>query len=242
MASTSSMSGSRACTSAMRTEPIRGNWSPCREFLLRPDFLPMAAACVSPSGTPTSALLLCGRFPPTAKVCTRCCRTGTSHRRNLAEPGRPMESTSFLNRRATTLRTSGPGAKAHLFFAKPAEPTQLTVGPLLFSNPTPSVDGKKLFVIGQQRRFDLIGLDSKSQQFSVYLPGVSAGEADIRAMAGGSPTWRIPNSRCGEARWTEVPAPNSHMRPCRRTCLAGRRMGPRSRSWPRVQEDPGRFS
>ena len=34
-------------------------------------------------------------------------------------------------------------------------------------------------MIGQQRRFDLIGLDSKSQQFSVYLPGVSAGEADI---------------------------------------------------------------
>jgi eukaryotic-like serine/threonine-protein kinase len=60
-----------------------------------------------------------------------------------------------------------------------AEPTQLTVGPLLFSNPTPSLDGKKLFVIGQQRRFDLVGLDSKSLQFSVYLPGVSAGEADI---------------------------------------------------------------
>jgi serine/threonine protein kinase len=66
-----------------------------------------------------------------------------------------------------------------LFRKAGAEPTQLTIGPLLFSNPTPSVDGKKLFVIGQQRRFDLIGLDSKSQQFSVYLPGVSAGEADI---------------------------------------------------------------
>jgi eukaryotic-like serine/threonine-protein kinase len=66
------------------------------------------------------------------------------------------------------------------FVRKAGEPTQLTVGPLLFSNPTPSVDGKKLFVIGQQRRFDLIGLDSKSQQFSVYLPGVSAGEADIQ--------------------------------------------------------------
>jgi len=60
-----------------------------------------------------------------------------------------------------------------------AEPTQLTVGPLESSNPTPSPDGKKLFVIGQQRRFDLIGLDRKSQ-FSIYLPGVSAGEADIQ--------------------------------------------------------------
>jgi serine/threonine protein kinase/Tol biopolymer transport system component len=61
-----------------------------------------------------------------------------------------------------------------------SEPTQLTVGPLLFSNPTPTVDGKKLFVIGQQRRFDLIGLNSKARQFSIYLPGVSAGEADIQ--------------------------------------------------------------
>ena len=59
------------------------------------------------------------------------------------------------------------------------EPTQLTVGPLLFNNPTPSPDGKKLFVIGQQRRFDLIRMNSKSPQFSIYLPGVSAGEADI---------------------------------------------------------------
>ena len=68
---------------------------------------------------------------------------------------------------------------ASLFRRADAEPTQLTVGPLMFSSPTPSADGKKLFVIGQQRRFDLIRLDSKSQQFSVYLPGVSAGEADI---------------------------------------------------------------
>lgn len=67
-----------------------------------------------------------------------------------------------------------------LFRKAGSEPTQLTVGPLLFSNPTPSPDGKKLFVIGQQRRFDLIRLDSKSPQFSIYLPGMSAGEADIQ--------------------------------------------------------------
>jgi serine/threonine protein kinase/Tol biopolymer transport system component len=66
-----------------------------------------------------------------------------------------------------------------LFRKAGAEPTQLTVGPLMFSNPTPSPDGKKLFVIGQ-RRFDLIGLNSKARQFSIYLPGVSAGEADIQ--------------------------------------------------------------
>ncbi len=66
-----------------------------------------------------------------------------------------------------------------LFHEARTEPTQLTVGPLTFSNPTPSLDGKKLFVIGQQRRFDLIRMDGKGGQFSIYLPGVSAGEADI---------------------------------------------------------------
>jgi serine/threonine protein kinase/Tol biopolymer transport system component len=65
------------------------------------------------------------------------------------------------------------------WFRKAAQPTQLTVGPLMFSNPTPSPDGKKLFVLGQQRRFDLVRLEGKSKQFSIYLPGVSAGEADI---------------------------------------------------------------
>jgi len=67
----------------------------------------------------------------------------------------------------------------NLFRSAAVEPTQLTVGPLIFSNPTPSPDGKKLFVIGQQRRFDLVRLDGKSQQFSIEFPGVSAGEADI---------------------------------------------------------------
>jgi Tol biopolymer transport system component/predicted Ser/Thr protein kinase len=57
--------------------------------------------------------------------------------------------------------------------------TQLTFGPLLFTNPTPSTDGTKLFVIGQQRRFDLIRFAGQSGQSSVYVPGVSAGEADI---------------------------------------------------------------
>ncbi len=65
-------------------------------------------------------------------------------------------------------------------FRKAGEPSQLTVGPLMFSNPTPSPDGKNLFVIGQQRRFDLIRMAGKSEQFSIYLPGVSAGEADIQ--------------------------------------------------------------
>jgi eukaryotic-like serine/threonine-protein kinase len=65
------------------------------------------------------------------------------------------------------------------FLRKAAEPSQLTVAQFMFSNPTPSPDGKNLFVIGQQRRFDLIRMGGKSQEFSIYLPGVSAGEADF---------------------------------------------------------------
>jgi serine/threonine protein kinase/Tol biopolymer transport system component len=85
-----------------------------------------------------------------------------------------FESTRDHTQNIWALREGG-----SLFRKAGSEPTQLTVGPLLFSNPTPSPDGKKLFVIGQQRRFDLVRLDSKSPQFSVYLPGVSAGEADL---------------------------------------------------------------
>jgi dipeptidyl aminopeptidase/acylaminoacyl peptidase len=57
-------------------------------------------------------------------------------------------------------------------------PLQLTAGPLAFSTPV-SRDNGQLFVIGRQRRFDLVRYAGKSQQFSTYLPGISAGEAEI---------------------------------------------------------------
>lgn len=68
---------------------------------------------------------------------------------------------------------------ASLLHKASVEPAQLTVGPLMFSNPTPSLDGKKVFVIGQQRRFDMVHFAGKSQQFSMELSGVSAGEVDV---------------------------------------------------------------
>jgi len=57
-------------------------------------------------------------------------------------------------------------------------PLQLTAGPLAFSNPVSGESGR-LFVIGRKRRFDLVRYAGKSQQFSTYLPGISAGEAEI---------------------------------------------------------------
>jgi Tol biopolymer transport system component len=53
-------------------------------------------------------------------------------------------------------------------------PTQLTTGPLSFLGPVPSKDGKRLFVIGSQRRGELVRYDAKSGQFLPYLSGISA--------------------------------------------------------------------
>jgi Tol biopolymer transport system component/DNA-binding winged helix-turn-helix (wHTH) protein len=54
------------------------------------------------------------------------------------------------------------------------EPVQLTTGPMNFSRPIPSKDGKKLFVMGELQRGELVRHDSKSGQFVNYLSGLSA--------------------------------------------------------------------
>jgi serine/threonine protein kinase/Tol biopolymer transport system component len=54
------------------------------------------------------------------------------------------------------------------------EPVQLTAGPLSFLSPQPSVDGKKIFAIGVQRRSELVRYDLGSQQFLPFLGGISA--------------------------------------------------------------------
>jgi serine/threonine protein kinase/Tol biopolymer transport system component len=54
------------------------------------------------------------------------------------------------------------------------EPVQLTSGPLSFEVPQPSVNGKKIFVVGSQLRSELVRYDSRSGQFIPYLGGISA--------------------------------------------------------------------
>src|SRR5712692_6441485 len=58
-------------------------------------------------------------------------------------------------------------------------PMQLTSGPLSLSSPVPSLDGKKLFVIGSQARGELVHYDSKTGQFTPYLSGISAEGVDF---------------------------------------------------------------
>jgi DNA-binding winged helix-turn-helix (wHTH) protein/Tol biopolymer transport system component len=58
-------------------------------------------------------------------------------------------------------------------------PAQLTTGPIKFGAATPSADGKQLFVIGDERRIELVRYDRKSKQLVPFLGGISAGEVEV---------------------------------------------------------------
>jgi serine/threonine protein kinase/Tol biopolymer transport system component len=60
-----------------------------------------------------------------------------------------------------------------LFHRVSHEPVQLTSGPMNFVSPHPSIDGKRIFVIGEQPRGELVRYDAKSGQFLPYLDGAS---------------------------------------------------------------------
>ena len=66
-----------------------------------------------------------------------------------------------------------------LFRKGNGEPVQLTTGPMDFRSPVSSVDGRRLFVIGEQRRGELVRFESKSGQFVPYLGGISAEDVDV---------------------------------------------------------------
>jgi Tol biopolymer transport system component len=53
-------------------------------------------------------------------------------------------------------------------------PMQVTAGPMNFLTPVFSQDGESLFVIGEQRRGELVRYDAQAKQFLPYLSGISA--------------------------------------------------------------------
>ena len=61
-----------------------------------------------------------------------------------------------------------------LFGEQLSEPIRLTFGPLRYSVPVPSTDGKRLFVTGSHLRGELVRWDFTSQQFIPFLGGISA--------------------------------------------------------------------
>jgi len=62
--------------------------------------------------------------------------------------------------------------------ADPA-PRLLASGPLRFSAPLPSPDGKRLFVLGEEPRVELFRYDQQDRRLDPYLPGLSAGPVDF---------------------------------------------------------------
>jgi serine/threonine protein kinase len=61
-----------------------------------------------------------------------------------------------------------------LFRRASTSPIQLTSGPVEWSTPIPSKDGKRLFAKGVTDRGELVRFDAKSKQFLPFLGGISA--------------------------------------------------------------------
>ena len=64
-------------------------------------------------------------------------------------------------------------------FRSGARPIELTSSPMSVGFPLPGKDGKKLFVIGQTFRGEMVRYDSRSSQFSPFLGGISAEYLDF---------------------------------------------------------------
>jgi WD40 repeat protein len=60
------------------------------------------------------------------------------------------------------------------FLRSEPKPVPLTSSPLSLSSPLPSKDGKKLFMVGQTYRGEVMRYDTKSKKFAPFLGGLSA--------------------------------------------------------------------
>jgi DNA-binding winged helix-turn-helix (wHTH) protein len=88
--------------------------------------------------------------------------------------------------------------RAH-WFGGHAEPVQLTNGPLDFTHPVPSRDGKRIFTLGVQPRGELVRYDGKTG-FVPYLGGISAIGLAFRLMDSGSLIFPFPTKLFGGAK------------------------------------------
>jgi hypothetical protein len=114
--------------------------------------------------------------------------------------------------------------------ADPA-PGLLASGPLRFSAPLPSPDGKRLFVLGEEPRVELFRYDSELDD-SIRISRASPPAPWIsRPMESGLPTLRIRTGLSGAARWTEARRRNSHFRRCEPMDRAGLLTVPGSPLW-----------
>lgn len=66
-------------------------------------------------------------------------------------------------------------------------PVQLTTGPLDFFSPAPSMDGKKLFVVGVLHRNEFVRYNPKSREFVPFLTKIPAGGLGLDFSKDGDP-------------------------------------------------------
>jgi eukaryotic-like serine/threonine-protein kinase len=85
----------------------------------------------------------------------------------------------FASSRGATMNIWTIREKSGLLERASREPVQLTAGPISFSSPLPSRDGKKLFAIGTQSHGELARYDATLRQFTPYLSGISADQLDF---------------------------------------------------------------
>ena len=71
------------------------------------------------------------------------------------------------------------GERSSFSFSPSGTLDQVTHGPLAFLAPLFSLDGKTLFVVGEQRRGELVRYNTKTHQFLPYLSGISADRLDF---------------------------------------------------------------
>jgi Tol biopolymer transport system component len=90
---------------------------------------------------------------------------------NWTPDGKYFVFESFRNGRTDLWAIS---EKGDFFHKANHGPVQLTSGPLSFLSAQPSLDGKRIFAIGEQSRGELERFDAKASQFVPYLAGVSA--------------------------------------------------------------------
>ena len=66
--------------------------------------------------------------------------------------------------------------KGDSFHKVDPKPVRLTAGPLGFSSPQPSPDGKKIYAVGNQPRSELVRYNRSLGEFTTYLGGLSIGQ------------------------------------------------------------------
>jgi Tol biopolymer transport system component/DNA-binding winged helix-turn-helix (wHTH) protein len=124
---------------------------------------------VSATGTNLHPLFAAGNTPRGNDLTDECCGAWT-----------PDGKYFVYNSIRDGVATISSFRESHgLFRRTRSAPVQLTAGPMHFWGPSPSVDGKRLFVVGQQSRGELMRYDSESRQFVTFLSGISAEGLDF---------------------------------------------------------------